>query len=130
MCDLGSKIVNLEAFIQSGGNTHLFPEVEADLAKLDLQLNQTGGGMPLPPKYGWILYGYPYCPYCKGGLEYFKENNIPVQFVDITGDKDSALLTLRSEYPDDDRLAKHNTVPIIFHDGNFIGGFSALNKKI
>jgi glutaredoxin len=90
-----------------------------------------------------VIYGRYSCPYCQNAIELLK-NNKKVIFVEV--DTESPIIlelntkgtTNPRKYLHKDTLVEilkdelkgHTTVPIIFKDGKFIGGFSNLNKII
>lgn len=134
---LDRKINNLKAYIQSGGQTTLFADVQADLLTFqNIVSEQLGGGSyPLPNEAEWILYGKDTCPYCLGALEAFQQRGINIVFVDYVRaqiDREKLAQEIFENYQGDqksrERLAQHHTVPIIFHNGYFIGGRSALER--
>ena len=82
-----------------------------------------------------VIYGRNTCPYCIGILEYFKEKpllNKKVIFVDIEAEpseyfsKDKLINILKSN--DKTFKKNHNTVPIVFYKGEFIGGSDDTKK--
>lgn len=68
-----------------------------------------------------IIYTTNYCPYCTNAKNLFKNLNIP--FEEISLDNEPELRT---------KLSKENngwrTVPMIFINGKFVGGFDDVNK--
>ena len=76
-----------------------------------------------------VIYARPSCPYCIGFVDFLKKNNKTTGYYDnliyIEVDSDSPdnifskaniLKNLKSE------INSHSTVPIVFHNGKFIGG--------
>ncbi len=72
-----------------------------------------------------VIYGRSSCPYCQGVLSYLKEEKPELYditiFIEIdTGvkllEKSKLLEVLKKQ------IKKHNTVPIVFYKGKFIGG--------
>lgn len=71
-------------------------------------------------------------PIVKEHYNYFEKKGIDVDFIEINNlgiDKNNLLEFLRTKV-DNQQLQKHNTIPIIFYNGNFIGGFSQLKESI
>jgi glutaredoxin len=76
-----------------------------------------------------VIYARPTCPYCVGFLDFLKNNNDNNEYydkliyVEVDSDspdnifsKNNILKNLKTE------INTHSTVPIIFHNGKFIGG--------
>ena len=62
-----------------------------------------------------IVYSTPTCPYCVYAKDYFKENNVPFEDVDVTKDRSRAQeMILKSG---------QMGVPVIDIDGNILVGF-------
>lgn len=62
-----------------------------------------------------IVYSTPTCPYCVYAKDYFKENNVPFEDVDVTKDRAKAQeMILKSG---------QMGVPVIDIDGNILVGF-------
>ena len=62
-----------------------------------------------------IVYSTPTCPYCVYAKEYFKENNVPFEDIDVTKDRAKAqeMITKSGQMG----------VPVIDIDGNILVGF-------
>ncbi len=62
-----------------------------------------------------IVYSTPTCPYCVYAKEYFKQNNVPFEDVDVSRDPSKA----------QEMMAKSGQmgVPVIDIDGNILVGF-------
>lgn len=67
-----------------------------------------------------VIYTQVRCSYCTGAKSLLDQKNIPYQEVDLTWDKElhSSLETLTNQ----------STVPYIYINGQFIGGFRELLK--
>ena len=76
-----------------------------------------------------VIYARPSCPYCIGFLDFLKKNNTATKYydkliyVEVDSDspdsifsKNNILKNLKTE------INNHSTVPIVFHNGKFIGG--------
>lgn len=68
------------------------------------------------------LYTKNYCPYCNRAKEYFRSRGIAYEEIDVT-DKPDLYAELKQR-------TQHMTVPQIFIDGVFIGGYTDLIDKI
>lgn len=68
------------------------------------------------------IYSTKSCPYCVAAKKYFSENGLEYEEIDLTG-----------KYAEMDELIKKTgfrTVPQIFVDNKFVGGYSDLLAKI
>ena len=75
----------------------------------------------------WVIYGRFTCPYCVAAVEHLKEKgHQDIIFVDITKtsgfSKNEVLQKLRN------LINGQTTVPIIFHQNKFVGGFDDLRS--
>lgn len=62
-----------------------------------------------------IVYSTPTCPYCVYAKDYFKQNNIPFEDIDVTKDQAKAQeMVMKSG---------QMGVPVIDIDGNILVGF-------
>lgn len=68
-----------------------------------------------------LIYSKQYCPYCVRAKEFFKQKGIAFKEVDLTDDFES-LAQLKNK-------TNHLTVPQIFIDDVFIGGYTDLIRK-
>ncbi|MGE0632896.1 MAG: glutaredoxin domain-containing protein [Pseudobdellovibrionaceae bacterium] len=69
-----------------------------------------------------LIYSKQFCPYCVRAKEFFKQNNIAFQEIDLT-----------DNFSELDKLKKktgHMTVPQIFINEVFIGGYTDLIAKV
>jgi GrxC family glutaredoxin len=69
-----------------------------------------------------IIYTKDYCPYCDRAKEYFSTRGIAFEEIDITRDPQL--------YAELKARTGHMTVPQIFIDGQFVGGYSDLIDKV
>ena len=62
-----------------------------------------------------IVYGTPTCPYCTRAKEYFEQNNVQIEYVDVSLDKTKV----------EEMVEKSGQmgVPVIEIDGKIIVGF-------
>lgn len=67
------------------------------------------------------IYTTNYCPYCVGAKEMLKQNGIAYEEIDVTDDAE-----LRQKLSEEND--GYQTVPMIFIDDEFIGGFSDLQQ--
>lgn len=65
------------------------------------------------------IYTWGYCPFCIRAKNFLNENDMPFTEINLDG-KDDELQTLRER-------TGQRTVPQIFIDDEFIGGFSELS---
>jgi|SRR5438874_11722083 len=118
--NIEQKIAQLENYIGSNGQTPLSPDILADLQHIG---GSQHNSLPWPKKHGWTLYGRSSCPYCQSALNRLKGK---VDFIDLESrniDKQDLLNFLRTDVdPKNQSLKTHDTVPLIFKDGKFIGG--------
>ena len=68
-----------------------------------------------------VVYATTYCPYCTAAKNVLAKRNIPFDEIDLTHDP-----KLREEISA--KAGGWKTVPMIFLDGKFIGGFDELSK--
>ena len=66
-----------------------------------------------------VIYTSDYCPYCIKAKKLLHLKNIPFHDIDITDDEDDMLAKLEEK-------TGWETVPQIFIDDKFIGGFDSL----
>lgn len=69
-----------------------------------------------------VIYTKDYCPYCDRAKEYFAARGIAFEEIDVT--RDAQL------YADLKQRTGHLTVPQIFIDGRFVGGYTDMMDKI
>ena len=93
------------------------------------QRNMVGGGSPQAithPNYSWVVYGYKNCPYCKDARRLLDQLEEQHDWHPITREtKANVIANLKKQLPE---IGDHSTVPIIFHRGQFIGGFQELQN--
>lgn len=68
----------------------------------------------------WTVYGASYCGYCRLSIDLLKEKGEQYRYVDMSEYKLELFSILQP------MIGNHRTIPIIFHRGNFIGGYSQL----
>jgi len=69
------------------------------------------------------IYGKPACPHCKAAKISCESNNISHDYLDITDDKLKDQLFERLDAPP-------RSVPQIFVDGQYVGGFQEFRKRL
>jgi GrxC family glutaredoxin len=69
-----------------------------------------------------IIYTTDYCPYCDRAKEYFSTRGIAFEEIDVTRNPQL--------YAELKARTGHMTVPQIFIDGQFVGGYSDLIDKV
>lgn len=77
---------------------------------------------------GWVMYGRKNCVYCVKAIEELK---LKEQFTYINVEKYGGAHNIREKLKS--KIGTHNTVPIIFYNSKFIGGYNELinyNKTI
>lgn len=62
-----------------------------------------------------IVYSTPTCPYCVYAKDFFKENDIPFEDIDVTKDSSQAQEMVRK--------SGQMGVPVVDIDGNILVGF-------
>lgn len=62
-----------------------------------------------------IIYSTPHCPYCVYAKDYFKENNVSFEDIDVSKDKEKAQEMVEK--------SGQMGVPVIDIDGNILVGF-------
>lgn len=71
-----------------------------------------------------LIYGADYCGFCHKAKNLLGKNGVPVRWIDVENDENKAkLLELQLQY-------NYKTIPMIFFNERFIGGFSDLVAKI
>lgn len=84
-----------------------------------------------PEKY--IIIHRPGCGYCLEALKVLKEKEIPHKKYNIdnqTFGKERLFEILREHHNEISFDMNHNTFPIIFYNGKFIGGYNELLKLL
>lgn len=74
----------------------------------------------MPPKI--LMYSTNYCPFCIRAKNYFQQQGLAFQEVDLTNKPDE-IARIKNE-------TGHRTVPLIFINDQFIGGYSDMMEKI
>jgi len=78
-----------------------------------------------------IFFGLQFCKYCKKTLEFVKKNNISYKYYAIDNYYDKFFkLFVKTEkiYKELEINPYHKTVPVIFINGKFIGGYNELKN--
>jgi glutaredoxin len=76
-----------------------------------------------------VVFGLSYCGYCISTIKYLKKKNIPFKFYRIDKIYNiffKLLLQVKESHPELSFNPNHQTVPVIFYNENFIGGYSDL----
>lgn len=71
-----------------------------------------------------IIYTWSYCPFCINAIKLLSSKNIPYKEICIDDDDET--------FEEQSLKTGHRTVPFIFINGNFIGGYTdlkALNES-
>jgi len=69
-----------------------------------------------------LIYTIKNCPYCEAAKELLKQKNIQFEQIDLTSDEDKRLELVKK--------TGHKTMPQIFFDEKFIGGYTDLKKHL
>lgn len=72
----------------------------------------------------YILYGTNTCPYCEKAKQLLNKNNIEYKYHDISENKTEILNNLA------DLTNNQRTIPVIFNNLKFIGGYTQLENEI
>jgi len=92
-----------------------------------IQKRVAGAGqeVPLPQQEGVTVFGTEWCPFCRRSKLLLTEEQIPFIHIDLDshgGPSNAAeFFAKKGTIPE-----THKTIPIIFRDGKFIGGFTDL----
>lgn len=76
--------------------------------------------LPIPdPSVEWIIYGTDYCSYCNRAKSLLSNQKQEYMYIDVSKYPNgrSSLLSMTNGY---------RTVPVIYHKGLFIGGYTDL----
>ena len=82
---------------------------------------------PFPSKTSrWVIYGADWCKYCKTTITLLNKNDVSFIYYDINilsiGGTDNLMYNLKP------LIGDYNTIPIIFYNDVFIGGYTDLVK--
>ena len=94
-----------------------------DFCYIDDNLEKKSYKCNIPlPRNGWTVYGTKTCGYCQKTHNLFSKLNIPFVFYDINdiGGKNFVIHNLK--------LKNHNTIPIIYNNNEFLGGYTQLEE--
>ena len=83
---------------------------------------------PFPSQYGgWVIYGADWCRYCKNAMIFLTKNRASFIYYDVNcisvGGTQNLIHNLKPF------IGTHNTIPIIFYNDVFIGGYTELLDK-
>lgn len=71
-----------------------------------------------------VMYGSDFCGFCKKAGALLKKHNRPYEYIDTTTEKGAQQRTeLSKKY-------NYHTIPMIFIDDKFIGGYDDLKYKV
>ena len=86
---------------------------------------------PYPNKKSeFVIYGRDSCPFCVEAKKYLKSKNKKFLYYNIEQLIKKKIIENYGEYQDKlkSRIGNYFYIPVIFHYGKFIGGFSELKK--
>ena len=78
-----------------------------------------------------VIIGLDYCPYCKNAIKLVQKFNIPYEYYNIHKDYKNlfdALKIINLKNNNIQFIEEHKTVPVVFFNKKFIGGYSELAK--
>ena len=87
--------------------------------------------IPLPDSAEWVVYGRTSsgrnnCIFCQRAKDLLAETKVNHKYVNkLEYDADAFSSKIRPLYP-----ADHGTVPVVFHNGKFVGGYTQLKDMI
>ena len=67
-----------------------------------------------------IVYTKKYCPYCEGAKRLLETKGVSFEEIDVTGDEKKLQQLIKQ--------TGHQTVPQVFINGQFVGGFDELEE--
>lgn len=79
----------------------------------------------------FVIFYIPDCPYCQAALKLLKDKNVPFKgynIYSINGGFPVLYDALSKNANKINFINSHKTKPIIFYNGNFIGGYDNLIK--
>jgi len=88
-----------------------------------------GNSVPIP-KFSdeYTVYGAAWCPFCRRAKFLLKIENIPFKYIDV--DEHGGSTSVRDHLQSNGGLPEnHNTIPIIYNCGNFLGGYTSLVEQ-
>lgn len=81
----------------------------------------------------FVVFGLSTCIFCKNTLKLLKDNNIKYKYYLIDNFYNlffKTFIDLSDKYPELNIDSTHKTVPVIFYNGKFIGGYTNLKQII
>lgn len=80
--------------------------------------------LPEPVKtLKWLIYGADWCGFCVKAKELLKKKGLKFTFINVDNFKDSRKLLKKW-------TKGYKTIPVIYKEGKFIGGFTDLQKLV
>jgi glutaredoxin len=83
--------------------------------------------IPTPLEKGFTVYGAKYCGFCKKAKKWCHDNDLTYMYVNIYDFIDDNSKLFENF---ENKIGSHRTIPLIFKDGQFIGGWSDLNDSL
>lgn len=77
-----------------------------------------------PPSVGFVVYGDDYCGFTSAARNLLANSNIPFTYNKFAGNR-LARNTFATRFANG-----HSTIPMIFYNGIFIGGYEQLKKQL
>jgi glutaredoxin len=69
------------------------------------------------------------CPFCKDLVDILQKNNVKYNYIEIErNDEEQEKKTICKKIITDKFSKEHNTFPMIFHNGKFLGGLDKFKK--
>ena len=98
-----------------------------DTGKQSIPSGNRPTNFPFPSKNsGWVVYGAEWCKYCKNAVTLLGKSDVSFVYYDINiisiGGTDNLTYNLKP------LIGDYNTIPIIFYNDVFIGGYTDLLK--
>jgi glutaredoxin len=76
------------------------------------------------PSGPFKLYGKNSCPFTQRAISLLSDKKITFDYLDISTNQQEFFAICRP------KIGNHQTVPIVFHNGKFIGGFQELQEYL
>lgn len=94
------------------------------MAKKDCEATELIENIPNPDKKEWMIYGANWCGFCRRAHNIIKSKKVDYEYVQV--DKYGGPSIVRDKFRD--LIGDYHTIPLVFHNGKFIGGCNELKK--